>query len=316
MLTEQEWNSLIDVPRTAWDPDEIRAASTRTWKDNIYIAEWHHTGAHGPKSLSFDDKRKWLLLIERFHEVTKKWSDIFYHLFVFADGQVWEGRQPLRASQGNIGNAFTVHIPGNDTGVTEVQFASLLRVSHAITDGNPAFLRDHQGRVGPSGTFCCGDKNRQALMRARTLLPFYQESNVNLSDTNELESWAQSQVPRFKINEGDIGVLSNLDRPADQPFDAQLHLTILARVVDLLRAEMAASVGKPGPKGPQGPPGLRGPAGAPGKNGKDGVDGARGPAGQAADVDVDALADEIYDAVLEKLRNTEVNFSQKGSLDL
>lgn len=310
-LTEQEWLDLIDVKRNEWDYDEVRASSTRTWSPNLYIAEWHHTGARGPRDLSFEEKRRWLLTIERVHEMTNNWSDIFYHLFVFADGEVWEGRQPLRSSQSNISNAFTVHIPGNDTGVTGDQFASLLKVTHAITDGNPAFLRDHQYRVGPSGTYCCGNNNRAAMEQVRNLLPVYQEiTMVTLADNNQLETWARQHVPRF-FGDGDLAVLSNDDHPAD--YSTQLILTIISRMWDgIIRPAIESQAGVPGPQGdpgPKGDPGMPGPAGKDGAAGRDGTD---------AHVDINALADLVYAEVEKRIQGAQVVLHQQqtGTIEL
>jgi hypothetical protein len=163
MSRRTEYLDLITVRRLEWDPTEQPAIKTRTIND-VSLYEQHHTGGVGPKSLSFEHKAKWLLQIEAYHEWTKKWSDIFYHLFVFADGEVWEGRDILRTSQGNISNAVTVHIPGNNSAVTGPQHASLLRIARWATD-DPAFVRDHQQR--PAATVCSGPNGRAEITRLR-----------------------------------------------------------------------------------------------------------------------------------------------------
>lgn len=171
------YRELIDVPRLVWDPDEQATADTRTIY-NVVTYEQHHTGAGGPTSLSFEHKRRWLLAIERMHEM-KLWSDIFYHLFVFADGEVWEGRNVLRTSQGNINSALTVHIPGNNVPVTEAQHASLLRIARWATS-DPFQVRDHQQR--PAATFCSGDTGREEILRLRIELDMDPLEPIDRSD--------------------------------------------------------------------------------------------------------------------------------------
>lgn len=163
---------LIDVRRLEWDPTEEPVGHTRTI-DVIDQAEQHHTGARGPRSLSFDHKRRWLLAIERMHERDKGWSDIFYHLFVFADGEIWEGRDVLRTSQGNLGRAITFHIPGNNEVVTQAQYESTLAIARWAT-ALPHNVRDHQQR--PAATACSGTNGRINIARLR------QELNMALTD--------------------------------------------------------------------------------------------------------------------------------------
>lgn len=153
---------LIDVQRSQWDPGD-RAPRNRSI-DKIDQAELHHTGAPGPRSLTYDDKRRWLLEIERFHEESKNWSDIFYHLFVFADGEIWGGRPADRSSQGDIPTTMTVHVPGNNPGVTPAQYESLLRVVRWTTS-NPAAVRGHNQR--PAATYCPGPNVLAVVDRLR-----------------------------------------------------------------------------------------------------------------------------------------------------
>jgi len=135
--------AMVQVSRNEWDVDEPARAAKRSWND-ITGVEIHYTGAPGPKSLAFADKKQWLLDIERYHEQTKGWSDIFYNIFVFADGEVWEGRNPLVQSQSSLFNWLTVHVPGT-TGmvVTEIQKRKIAEMTD-IVGGN---LRGHGERA-------------------------------------------------------------------------------------------------------------------------------------------------------------------------
>lgn len=155
--------NMATVQRLGWDPTEEAPAFTRT-EDDIDTVELHHTGGSGPRSLSFDQKRRWLLSIERFHEKTKRWSDIFYHVFVFADGEIWIGRDLRRTSQSNIYNALTVHIPGNNPAITEPQYASLLQIAQ-LWASSPETIRGHNQR--PAATQCPGSNGLAAIERLR-----------------------------------------------------------------------------------------------------------------------------------------------------
>jgi hypothetical protein len=136
---------MVLVQRREWDPTEPDRSPLRSWND-ITGVEVHYTGAPGPKSLVFADKKQWLLSIERYHEQTKGWSDIFYNLFIFADGEVWLGRNPLVQSQGSLFNWLTVHVPGT-TGMelTNIQKTKLAKMADALGG-----LRGHGERAATS----------------------------------------------------------------------------------------------------------------------------------------------------------------------
>lgn len=141
--------NMVIVDRNEWDVTEPARAAKRSWHDVTGI-EIHYTGSAGPKSLAFEDKKQWLLNIERYHEVTKGWSDIFYNMFVFADGEVWLGRNPLVQSQGSLFNWMTVHVPGTvGMTLTEIQKSKIAAMADIVGGG----LRGHQER---SATGCPG----------------------------------------------------------------------------------------------------------------------------------------------------------------
>ena len=162
MSRRQELIDLSDCPRLSWDPTEEPVTHTRTGED-IDVFELHHTGAPGPSTLTFAGKQEWLLSIERYHEVNKGWSDIFYHVFVFADGEIWMGRDIRRTSQANLADAVTVHIPGDNPIITEAQHASLLRVARWATT-EPAKIRGHRDRAA---TACPGNSGAAEVLRLR-----------------------------------------------------------------------------------------------------------------------------------------------------
>lgn len=144
--SHSDYLKMIDVRRRQWDFDEPDRAALRAWTD-ITGCEVHYTGAGGPKSLSFVDKKEWLLSIERYHEVTKGWSDIFYNVFVFADGEVWAGRPELVQSQRSLFNYLTVHVPGGvGMEMTDVQRQTVADIA-VLVGGD---LRGHGERAATS----------------------------------------------------------------------------------------------------------------------------------------------------------------------
>ena len=166
MTRLQDFYGMVDVYRSEYDSSIGSTEATRTSAD-IEVYEQHHTGAVGPVDLSEAGKRNWILGIEAYHRVTKGWSDIFYNLFVFADGAIWEGRHILRSSQRSLNDAVTVHIPGNNSVTTEAQHQSLLRVARWAASV-PEKVRDHQQR--PAATACSGVNGRITIERLRNEL--------------------------------------------------------------------------------------------------------------------------------------------------
>ena len=156
-----DYLAMIDVSRNQWDVDEPARSPLRSWID-ITGCEVHYTGASGPRSLTFKDKKAWLLGIERYHEVTKKWSDIFYNVFVFADGEVWAGRPELVQSQRSLFNWLTIHVPGGvGMQMTDIQRQTVADIA-SIVGGE---LRGHGERAATS---CPGDSAMAFINEYRT----------------------------------------------------------------------------------------------------------------------------------------------------
>ena len=188
-----EYQDMLSARRTAWDPTEGVVTLNRA-ADDIAAFEMHHTGAPGPASLSFYDKQRWLLSIERYHEDTKGWSDIFYNTFVFADGTIWEGRNALRSSTSKAHDALTVHIPGNSPEITPEQHESLVRVARWATLGNPANVRGHSDRAT---TACPGDSGRAeltAIKEALTMSTDHTHEYQNLGDHRDAVAAAKAGI--------------------------------------------------------------------------------------------------------------------------
>lgn len=148
--------AMVLVDRNEWDYDEPERRAIRSWSD-ITGMEVHYTGAPGPANLTFTEKRRWLLGIERHHEKIKGWSDIFYNLFVFADGEVWLGRSPLVHSQSSLASWLTVHVPGTvGMQLTDIQKEKIAQMAD-IVGGS---LRDHGARAK---TGCAGSSARDFI---------------------------------------------------------------------------------------------------------------------------------------------------------
>ena len=164
MSLQADLQNLIDVPRASWDDSAPQLRALRTW-DDIEGIEFHHTGARGPKGLDFAAKQTWMKTIERYHRRTKGWSDIFYNLFVFADGEVWVGRDLLRQSQGDTTRYLTVHIPGNDAAITPLQEAKAREICNLVVT-RPSMIRGHSDRAA---TACPGNNARAMIERIKTV---------------------------------------------------------------------------------------------------------------------------------------------------
>jgi hypothetical protein len=236
MSRHSDLNDLIDVRRLVWDPTEQPVTHTRTI-DFITEYEQHHTGGVGPKSLSFEHKAKWCLQIEAYHEWTKRWSDIFYNIFVFADGEIWEGRDILRTSQGNISRAVTVHIPGDNTITTPKQHLSLLKLARWATRDedrvtrNPALVRDHQQR--PAATTCSGSNGRITIQRLRKELNYIMPVSAGPQDLSNHVDFLEAESKGFLSGGGAdvasrsvVGVVANRVDEASRDRDAVLHAKI------------------------------------------------------------------------------------------
>lgn len=227
----EEYFNLFDAKRRDWDPDEPTASFTRSVSD-ITEFELHHTGASGPSSLTFAAKKSWLLGIERYHEVTKSWSDIFYQVFVFADGEIWEGRDLRRASTSKAANAITVHLPGNNPQVTPAQHEAFVKVARWATFGDPAKVRGHSDR---SATACPGDNGRLELDAIRAALA-HQPAPVPVPepDTTDIDA-LRDTVAGLELSVGvlrtRLGLLENLARTPVQDTDSIIE-EIRRRLVD------------------------------------------------------------------------------------
>lgn len=221
-----EYHSLFDIRRAVWDTDEEAVTFTRS-ADDIALSEIHHTGARGPVDMTFAAKQRWLKAIEYFHEIGKGWTDIFYHVFVFADGEIWEGRDIRRTSQGNIGTAVTVHIPGNNPAITPAQRASLMKV---LRWAGP-LIRDHQGR--PADTFCAGDNVRAELASLRaelenimsSLLPEDLGTHVDAIEA-ESKGFLHNNQPDRAASRSVVGVVANRVDNASRERDAEAQAAI------------------------------------------------------------------------------------------
>jgi len=271
--------ALFTRDRDYWDAGDNTPRATRSL-DTVVGFEMHHTGGAGPKSLSDADKTEWLLSIERYHEQTKGWSDIFYNVFVFGDGEIWEGRRADRSSQASVSEYLTVHIPGNSPKITDEQHSALLALARWATN-DTAMVRGHSDRAS---TACPGDSGRAELKRIRAEL---EETIMELQNlgkhgdavaAKELGLWDGSN-PAMGASRSVVSIV------AFRAYEAAV-VELLGKL-DALAARVAAIESAPVTQGPVGP---RGPKGAKGAKGDAGL---RGPAGVTGPQGITGLADII-----------------------
>ena len=251
----QQTLDMAAVQRLEWDPDEGPISFTRD-EDAITDVEFHHTGGAGPRSLSFEEKQRWMKVIEWVHEKQNGWSDVFYHLFIFADGEIWIGRDLRRTSQANISDTITIHIPGMNPTMTEAQYAAALKLCR-LWASSPDNIRDHQTR--PAATQCAGPGVRSAITQLKKDYSMTTQMGDDLSglqDAKEAKAlgfW-DGKRPRFLASRSTVAVIA------------------------MRAARYGASKG---PRGPQGPRGLTGPTGPVGPQGP------RGPVGEPTNEQID-----------------------------
>jgi MYXO-CTERM domain-containing protein len=94
-------------PRSAWKAKAAKCSTSNPTKK--YIAVHHTAGPNNDKSAPDARMRQ----IQSFHQVTRGWCDIAYHILISQDGRMWEGRPATvlgshvgRANSNNLGICF------------------------------------------------------------------------------------------------------------------------------------------------------------------------------------------------------------------
>ena len=264
--TKASFIELMDVRRSEWDPNDNTPSATRTF-ESIVGFELHHTGAAGPANLSTDTKADWLLSIERYHELTKKWSDIFYNVFVFADGEIWEARRADRSSTPAADSKLVVHIPGNSPVITAAQHASLLKLARWCTD-NPDNVSGHSDRAS---TACPGSSGRAELELIRDQL---KETIMTLQDLGNHPEAQAAQALGLWDGSDPAGAAS---RSVVAVVAYRAHVEALTAItgtldkimerLDKLESDALHFESVAGPAGPRGPRGFAGDTGPAGISG-------------------------------------------------
>lgn len=178
--------------------------------------------------------------------------------------------------------------------ITAGQEAAVRYIGTFLADPANASLmsghRDHKA------TACPGSSYYSALDRLQG--PYTKEDAAMadirlLSDLEELPEWARDIIPKFRdewTTPDGTPLLSNLNRPAEQPLTAEVAMVVMGRAIEMLEARIAAGVGTEGPRGPAGPKGDRGPSGPAGLDGAD-----------AAPADLGALTDQVLETLEARL---------------
>ncbi len=149
--------------RKRWLAAAPKSVSHADWSSGVHVFV-HHTADPGPRK---SDVRKYLRSIQRFHMVTRGWSDIAYNYLIDPDGRVWEGRgfgvigaHTEGRNSRSIGICFMGTFTDKPPTIAAVTaYWNLLR--HLRTRG-ARILGDHaHGEVYP--TQCPGRGTRKAL---------------------------------------------------------------------------------------------------------------------------------------------------------
>ena len=262
MSRHADYLNLFDVRREEWDPNDDTPPANRTVK-RIDRFEAHHTGGSGPLALSFEAKRGWARGVERYHQFNKGWTDIFYHVFIFADGEIWEGRRIDRTSQADIPTTVTVHYPGNDPVVTQAQADSAMRVARwAVTDPNR--ISYHSARAASS---CPGDNVRQHIHELRegfnvTNFPPIQlipedlrhhedylaaitKGFISDADPDRVASRSVAAVIANRAHDDALAYFADLEaRVNDLEEDTNVEIVVTADVIDVIILEIIKRLGE------------------------------------------------------------------------
>jgi hypothetical protein len=138
---------MVEIEWDDWSSTDGPARALKLGRlDRWEAIEVHHGGspyAPGTDILKLWDRYR------AFHENTKGWSTIWYHLGITPDGRLASLRGP-RASNSSR-KYLTVNLPGHGSQTTDAQFKTLhdLRIALAL-DGGGTELRYHAQRGGTS----------------------------------------------------------------------------------------------------------------------------------------------------------------------
>jgi len=164
VIDKQEFDKLIDIDRPEWDPTEVWPGRRDGERPVSWIRKWevHHEAGAGPASMSFLDKQRWALSVERFHEEDKNWYDGFYNVIVFADGSAWAFRNitiPSQRSKPSLIEVGTILLPGDLTSApaTLQQKEKVLRFVNLIGGADADSVSGHRERPKYGSTTCPGD---------------------------------------------------------------------------------------------------------------------------------------------------------------
>jgi len=254
-LTRAGYDAAIDVPRGVWDPTEGRhPRHGERALESIAGVEVHWTGAGGDLADHGDTDTE-LLSFERFHEVSKGWTDLFYNVAADTEAFTYEGRDVTVRSQGNLAAWLTLLIvAGPDDNLTGPDLinieSSIRRMWQAVDPGqSPASLRFHRER---SATACPGDQ----------IAALVQHIRITPQETPVMPLHPDAQAA------ADAGIWSG-DNP-DDPITREHAAIMVQRAKEQVLLAIVQT-----PAGPQGPPGE------PGAQGVPGIPGTPGDAAQA-----------------------------------
>lgn len=256
----------IDVPRNAWDPTEgFHSRHGERTFDDIDIVEVHWPGADADFADEGDTGEE-LLSFERFHEVSKKWYDLFYNVGGDTEGFTYEGRDHTIPSQSNLRNVLTyLAVVGTNDELFQEQIDALasgiFRAWTAVDpDRKPSTLRTHQERPGAS-TSCPGfvqeivDRLRSGwIPQGVTMSEVEIDHKIPDVVREDVDYALEEGIASRDEKTGDIILPGNFT-PTWRvvTFIARAHRSLSERIDAIKPVE-----GPRGPKGPKGDPGPKG----------------------------------------------------------
>ncbi|MEE9125364.1 MAG: hypothetical protein V3U14_12875 [candidate division NC10 bacterium] len=291
-LTSPRLEQTTDVIRAIWDPTEgFHSRHGERSLLDIDRVEVHWTGTGGDMLDHFDTAEE-LLSFERYHELTKKWYDLFYNWGLDSEGFIYEGRDMTIPSQSSLRSVATLLVvmgpdemlmPG--TPAYDAIAFGIWRAWGAVDPSRSSrSLGWHQER---SSTSCPGPDIINLIKR---LLGGWIPEGTQM--TNEL-------VPEDLSNHADAQgskALGFISGEGARVASRSVVAVVAYRVYSLLNKRIAAISAEPGPQGRRGATGLQGFKGDRGLQGPPGRQGAPGTA------NIDDLADAVVAKLLERFK--------------
>ena len=141
------------IKRSEWGAAKARRSRVYIGDDYEYVAVHH--GASSNASARRDPKRV-IRGYQNYHLNTKRWPDIFYHLLVDKEGNIYEGAYGYRITSSSWGDELSVCLLGNNDEevTTAAQRTAIEDIWAALSHqrGKDTRLSYHRERARETGT--------------------------------------------------------------------------------------------------------------------------------------------------------------------